>query len=94
MTATVSPGKLKQATDPYGRIAIYTYSGGLLQSMRDYNGRLTTYGYNGRLLTSITQVDPDGAGPQTSSVTTYTHDDNKLMTSASRRDGPAHHVCL
>ncbi|SIO13416.1 RHS repeat-associated core domain-containing protein [Singulisphaera sp. GP187] len=80
-------GELGQATDPYGRVATYTYSGGLLQAMRDYAGRVTTYGYIGRRLTSITQVDPDGAGPLTSSVSTFAYDDNGLMTASHDATG-------
>jgi YD repeat-containing protein len=80
--------ELSQSTDPFGRTAAYAYTNGLLTSMTDYAGRTTTYQYNAsRRLTTMTQVDPDGAGPLTPSVTQFGYDSQGLMTSTTDATG-------
>jgi YD repeat-containing protein len=86
--------ELSQKTNPDGQTAYYNYgatytSGGVsrynLTSMTDFFGRTTTYAYSNssaNLLVSQTQVDPDGSGPLSSSVTSFNYDaTTKLLTS-------------
>lgn len=62
-------------TDPVGNTTTFGYTSGRVTSITDHAGRITTYGYDTTgHMTTLTEPDPDGVGPLTSPVTTYTYD--------------------
>ncbi len=67
--------ELVSVLDERGETTTYGYTGGHLASVTDHAGQVTTYAYNmaGQLET-MTQPDPDGAGPQAAPVWTYGYD--------------------
>jgi RHS repeat-associated protein len=67
--------KISTITDHVGRVVTFSYTGSRITSVTDFDGAVTTLAYNGdgRLI-SVTQPDPDDAGPQASPVTTYGYD--------------------
>ena len=72
---TYTSGLLTQISDPFGRNTTLTYTSGRLTSVSDFAGRTATLVYDGSgRLTSVTQPDPDGAGSQTSPVTSFAYD--------------------
>ncbi len=79
-TATFSSTlhRLLSSTDPVGRTQSFTYdSYGNQLTSTDGAGFITTVAFNTRgLPTSVTQPDPDGAGPLTAPVTGLTYDAN------------------
>ncbi len=68
-------GTISTITDHTGAVVTFHYSSGLLSSVVDSDGAVTTLAHNaaGELL-SVTQPDPDGAGPLESPITTYGYD--------------------
>src|SRR5438270_8147078 len=60
-------------TDSAGRQISLSYTGGLLTQLSVPDGRTVQYGYTNGFLTTVTLPDPDGAGPLTSPVWTYTY---------------------
>jgi RHS repeat-associated protein len=57
-----------------GRTVGFGYTNGKLSSVMDWAGRITSVSVNGsNNLTSITSPDPDGAGPKTPSISTYSY---------------------
>ena len=63
-------------TDELSRSESWTYdSNGNRLTHTDKLGKVSTYAHNSRgQVTSVTQPDPDGAGPLTSPVTTLAYD--------------------
>ncbi|UUO05343.1 hypothetical protein M4951_18415 [Blastopirellula sp. J2-11] len=81
-------GRLTSTTDAESQTVSHTYnSAGQVATMTDPRGT-TTYVYDalGRQL-SITEPDPDGAGPQAAPVTTYQYDDFGRMVAMTTNDG-------
>ena len=76
MTYSSSLNRLLSMTDPLNRTKTFTYnSTGNMLTAVDAAGFTTTYAYNTRgLTTSVTQPDPDGAGPLTAPVTSLAYD--------------------
>jgi RHS repeat-associated protein len=67
-------GKISSITDHVGRVTSFNYTGSRISSIVEFDGEVTTLTHDGTgQLLSVTQPDPDGAGPQTSPVTTYTY---------------------
>jgi len=58
--------------DHVGRVVTFNSTDSRISSVVDFDGAVTTLAYNaaGRL-TSVTEPDPDAAGPLASPVTTY-----------------------
>jgi RHS repeat-associated protein len=69
---TYTAGTISTITDHVGRVVTFNYTGSLITSVTDFDGAVTTLGYDtaGNLI-SVTQPDPDGAGPLDNPVTTY-----------------------
>lgn len=62
-------------TDPFSRVTTFAYTSGLLSSVTDFASRVTSIAHDGSgRVSSITQPDPDGAGPQSAPVTSFTYD--------------------
>ncbi|MEW4451991.1 RHS repeat-associated core domain-containing protein [Bremerella sp. JC817] len=81
-------GQLASVTDAASQAVSYTYNtAGQIATMTDPTGT-TTYTYDalGRQV-SITEPDPDGAGPLSAPTTTYTYDDEGDMVSMTTLDG-------
>jgi RHS repeat-associated protein len=76
MTYSSSLNRLLSMTDPLNRTKTFTYnSTGNMLTAVDAAGFTTTYAYTTRgLTTSVTQPDPDGAGPLTAPVTGLAYD--------------------
>jgi RHS repeat-associated protein len=67
--------RLWMVTDAAGHTVTFAYNASnLLSSLSTPEGRTVTYGYATGRLTSVTWPDPDGAGPLTAPVWTYTYD--------------------
>jgi RHS repeat-associated protein len=68
-------GRLTAVTDAAGHVVSVGYNASnLISSVSTPDGRSVAYGYTNGRLTSVTLPDPDGAGPLTSPVWTYTYD--------------------
>jgi len=81
-------GQLASVTDAESQTVSYTYNtAGLMATMTDPRGT-TTYTYDalGRQI-SITEPDPDGAGPLAAPSTSYTYDYEGDMVSMTTLDG-------
>ncbi|MDP7017065.1 MAG: Ig-like domain-containing protein [Pirellulaceae bacterium] len=75
VTYTYTSGLLTKITDVWGRDTTLTYSSSKLSSVTDYAGRVATVVVTSEgLLSSISQPDPDGAGPLTSPATIFSYD--------------------
>ena len=73
-------------TDASSRPATITFTGSLITSVLDSAGRTWTFGYTGSDLSSITEPDPDGAGPLAAPVTALAYASHQLTTiTRSRR---------
>jgi RHS repeat-associated protein len=85
-------GQLLTETDPLGNTTTHTYdAAGNEASVKDANNHTTAYEYdNADHLTRLTQPDPDGAGPLTAPITTYTYDDggNRITEVNPRGNAP------
>jgi RHS repeat-associated protein len=80
--------KISTITDHVGRVVTFNYSGSRISSVVDFDGTVTTLAYDGSgRLTSVTQPDPDGAGPQTSPVTTYGYNTAGLLSTITNPRG-------
>ncbi|WP_186767835.1 choice-of-anchor D domain-containing protein [Blastopirellula retiformator] len=83
-----SDGRLASVTDTEGQTVSYTYtSSGQVATMTDPRGT-TFYSYDaiGRQLT-VTEPDPDGAGPLSAPSTTYIYDNVGNMVGEQTLDG-------
>ncbi|EAQ79300.1 Calx-beta domain-containing protein [Blastopirellula marina] len=81
-------GRLASVEDAENQTVSYTYTAsGQIATMTDPRG-VTTYTYDalGRQL-SITEPDPDDAGPLAAPVTTYVYNDDGQLESMSTLDG-------
>ncbi len=77
LTFAYTAGKLTGITDAAGHLITVGYNASnLVSSVATPDGRTVAYGYTSGRLTSVTLPDPDGAGPLTSPVWTYTYDGN------------------
>jgi RHS repeat-associated protein len=80
-----------QGTDSNSHTTTYTLdSHGNVTAVTDPMGNVTQYSYNSAgMLTSMTQPDPDGNGPLTSQVTTFTYDSTRgnLISTVTLPDG-------
>lgn len=88
-TFTYNPaGQLLTETDPLGHVTttnVYD-DAGRVTSTTDANGHTTSYGYdNANRTLTVTSPDPDGGGPLTSPVTTYTYDTQLMMALVALR---------
>ncbi|PQO43512.1 RHS repeat-associated core domain-containing protein [Blastopirellula marina] len=81
-------GRRESVEDAASQTVSYTYnSAGQIATMTDPTG-VTTYTYDalGRQLT-VTEPDPDGAGPLSAPVTTYVYNDKGQLASMSTLEG-------
>ena len=88
MTYSSSLNRLLTMTDPLNRTKTFTYNatGNMLTAV-DAAGFTTTYANNTRgLTTSVTQPDPDGAGPLIAPVTGLAYDALGRMTTLTNPD--------
>lgn len=69
-------GHLLTETDPLGNVTTHTYdAAGNETSVKDGNNHTTSYEYdNANHLTKVTGADPDGTGPLTAPISTYSYD--------------------
>jgi RHS repeat-associated protein len=68
-------GRLSTVTDAAGHLMTLSYNGSnLLASVATPDQRTVSYGYTNGRLTSVTLPDPDGPGPLTAPVWTYTYE--------------------
>jgi RHS repeat-associated protein len=75
-------GRLVTVTDAAGRAATLAYNAGnLLSSITTSDGRTVSYDYTGGALSSVTLPDPDGAGPLSSPVWSYSYDPSGRLAS-------------
>jgi RHS repeat-associated protein len=67
--------KIASITDHVGRAVTFNYTDDRISSVVDFDGTTTTLAYDtaGNLV-SVTEPDPDGAGPLAAPVTTYAYD--------------------
>nr|WP_145088883.1 RHS repeat-associated core domain-containing protein [Anatilimnocola aggregata] len=82
---------IETITDFFGRTKTFAYTEGRLSSVTDFAGRVTEYEHDeDGLLVSVTETDPDGAGPGEAKVTTFDYDPvTKLMTSITDAENQA-----
>lgn len=67
--------EIYRLTTPGGRITEYGYTAGYLSSVTDPTGNVTTIARDSsHRVASITLPDPDGAGPQAATVSSFTYD--------------------
>ncbi len=76
-------------TDPLSRQTTFTYDDrGRRTGVTDHLGNQTTYAYNDLdLLSTVTAPDPDGAGPLTAPVTSYSYDEFNRLSETSQPGG-------
>ena len=60
-----------------------TYAGGKVAQVTDFTGKVTSYAYSGTTLSTVTEADPDGAGPAVSPVTHYSSNAQGLLTQST-----------
>ncbi len=69
-----------------GRTLTYDYVDQRLAGLTDFDGRSVAFGYEDDQLKTITYPDPDGGGPLSALVTSFTYEDGYLKTVADGSD--------
>jgi RHS repeat-associated protein len=83
-------GTISTITDAAGRVTTFNYTGDHVSSVVGFDGTVTALAHDSAgNLVSVTQPDPDGAGPQSAPVSSYTYDATTglLATTTDPRGG-------